>query len=129
MDINQSLSNCRKNCYRHNKEFFKTKVMKRMLQIGPENWTIRPLLTLDCSNKVICELKGMWINILKCDLNTKFPTLNDKKAEKQAKFSRRTVEEKRYYCNICGKAFDCNSKLKRHKSTLIHSNKFFNSLD
>ena len=57
----------------HNAKICNTKLYKRMQEIGPENWTIEPLLTFSCDKKTIYDFEREWIKLIKPDLNVLSP--------------------------------------------------------
>ena len=128
--LSKRLSEHKYDCHCYNKKIYEDKLLVWMFQVGVENWMIRPLLTLECSKEVIREFELVWINILKCDLNMISPIQDDKnEKDRVLRIEEKNVDEKKYFCNVCEKAFRSNWKLKRHKSTFKHSNKFFNTPD
>ena len=54
-------------------KFGKSKVFKRMIEVGLENWMIVPLLTLDCTKEEIRSFERKWCELLEADLNTYSP--------------------------------------------------------
>ena len=65
-----------------------TKLYKRMREVGPNNWFIRPLLTLEstmCSRDEIRVFERMWCKILNADLNTICPSRSDAERYQQNK--------------------------------------------
>ena len=57
----------------------KNKLYRRMREVGWENWVIRPLETMTCSEDEIRKLERMWFEELRSDLNSKLPIRFGKK--------------------------------------------------
>ena len=57
----------------------KSKVLKRMNEVGVENWKIVPLLTLDCTKEEIRSFERKWCELLEADLNTNSPITSKEK--------------------------------------------------
>ena len=107
-----------------------SKSYTRMMEIGLSNWTVRPLLTLECTQDVIRGFERMWCKILRSDLNTNSPIQDDKRErDRMVKFYKRNLAEKKCYCDVCDKAFPCNWGLNQHKDSLKHQYAYLNSLD
>ena len=69
--------------------FEDNKLYKRMREVGPENWIMRPLLSLEstmCSSDDIRKFEKMWCEITNADLNTLSPIRSA--AEKREKKDR-----------------------------------------
>ena len=130
MNLKSRFREHKRNCY-HQKFFVGNKLCDRMCQVGVENWTTRPLLTLECTKDVIRSFERMWCNILRCDLNMRIPLLNDngKNKERVARVVKRNIEEKKYFCEVCDKPFQSKWHLNQHRDTLKHQFTFLNSLD
>ena len=107
-----------------------SKFYKRLREVGPDNWCIKPLLVHTCSKKDIRHFENKWIEILNADLNEKSP-IQDDQTEKHriSKIRKRNIDEKKYYCDVCEKAFQSNSNLNQHRDSLKHQYAYLNSLD
>ena len=107
-----------------------TKLYKRMVETGPENWTIEPLLTFSCDKKTIFDFEREYINVVNTNLNVLSPVRegNEKNRESARKHYLNSLKTKRYYCNVCNKAFGCGVDLKKHLKSLKHSYTYMNSM-
>ena len=125
------------------------KLYKRMREVGLGNWIIKPLFVYTCGKDEIRRYEKKYCEILQPDLNTYSPlrTVDEKKEykkkynveyrqnnkevirQKKAEYHQENKKSKKYYCNICDKAFHHKGTLNRHKRTLKHQFAFFNSLD
>ena len=107
----------------------------RMVEVGIYNWKIVPLLVHICDQKAIRDFEKSWIGILNPDLNTYSPINttnkwnNGKGKEIKRKHHYDSIENKRYYCDICDKAFGYSTGLRSHLKTLKHSYAYMNSVD
>ena len=61
----------------------KSKVLKRMSEVGVENWKIVPLLTLECTRDEIRSLERKWCEVLEADLNTISPITSKEEARRE----------------------------------------------
>ena len=101
-----------------------------MKQVGLENWKIVPLFEKTCKKDEILKVEKKWIEILDADLNKKSPLIDDRRErDRVAIIYKRNIAEKKYYCEVCEKAFQTNWFLNQHKDSLIHNYAFLNSLD
>ena len=122
------LSCHRSNAYRPGNE--ENKFYKRMREVGPENWEIVPLLTLECSLKEIRALERGWSETLGADLNTHSPLMTAEEAnQRYAKYRARNREQKKFFCEVCATTCGSAVDLRKHNNTLKHQYAFLNSLD
>ena len=104
-----------------------------MREVGINNWKISPLFEKTCGKDEIRKFEKKWVEILDADLNTNLPV--NKSNEQKLKNVRtrrsrdRNLEEKKYFCEVCEKAFQSNWNLNQHKDSLTHQFTFLNSLD
>ena len=97
--------------HRHDAKRMNSKLYKRMRTVGIQRWKIRPLLTFACDQKTIREFEKTWVTALNADLNTHSPldeNSNVNKIKVREEHHRKSVESKRYYCDVCDKAFRCS---------------------
>ena len=109
-----------------------TRLYTRMREVGAKNWGITVLETNPlCDKKEIFILEKKWIEKLKPDLNVNFPVReNNEGSRKSARRHRlRSLEGKRYYCNVCDKIFAGNYYLQIHFNSLKHQRTYLNSVD
>ena len=107
-----------------------SRYLKRLAEVGSDNWVIKLLFVNTCSKKEIRQFEKKWIRILDADLNMISPILDDERYKHQMiKLRKRNLEEKKYYCEVCEKPFQCNWSLNRHFDTLKHQFTYLNSLD
>ena len=115
-----------------NEKFYGTsKLYVRMRQVGLEKWGITPLFEKTCKKDEIRKLEKKWVEFLDADLNMISPFLDDNVLERKrvAIIQKRNVNEKKYFCEFCEKAFQSNYLLTRHKDSLKHQYAYLNSLD
>ena len=129
------------------------KLYKRMNDVGLDAWKIIPLLVLNCSKEKIRHFEKKWMQILDADLNTysplrteeenkqrekeqkaKYYKQNSEKIRQQQKeynllYFEKNIQEKRFYCSTCDKAFRDNFNLNCHLDTLKHAYANLNSVD
>ena len=107
------------------------KLHTRMQEVGIYNWEIITLSEYICNEEEIRGYEKSWIELLNSDLNKNLPIRenNEKNRERARKHYFKSLEEKRYHCDVCEKAFGCSENLKRHFNTLKHSYAYLNSLD
>ena len=79
-----------------------------------------------CGQEEIRQCEKKWIGILDADLNMISPIQDDERDKYQ---NDKYLEEKKYYCEVCKKPFQCNWSLNRHFDSLKHQFTFLNSLD
>ena len=106
----------------------------KMAEVGIYNWEIVPLVIHQCDQKEIRTLEWSWVELLKPDLNTYSPldtdnkwNHNEKKEQKKEHYYK-NIKSKRYYCEICDKAWGSNDDLKKHFNSKKHKNKSFEQL-
>ena len=109
------------------------KLFARMREVGVENWTITALFQKTCTKDEIRRYEGRWVDILEADLNTFLPiNESDHQKSTNAKHRRhrmRNVVEKKYFCEVCEKAFQEKWSLTQHENSLKHQYAYLNSLD
>ena len=118
--------------HRHHSKVCGGRLYTRMREAGAKNWEIISLETVPlCDRKEILVLEGKYIEELKPDLNKNFPIKenNERNRERARKYYLKSLEEKRYYCRTCEKAFGTNKDLERHFSSLKHSHACMNFVD
>ena len=117
----------------HNTKILNTKLYKRMVEVGPKNWEVIPILSRICNRDTICKLEKKWIGILQTDLNSISPLTNRKNKEiikqKQADYYYKNIQDKIHHCTVCNKSFGCNYFLQEHFESLNHSYAYLNSLE
>ena len=104
----------------------------RMKGISVYSWKILPLVICVCDKKEIRTLERNWAELLKPDLNTFSPIDNkvtDAKKELDKKRYLESIESKRYYCEICDKAFGYLGNLKKHLKSSKHFYTYIYSVD
>ena len=113
----------------------KNKLYTRIKEVGVDNWGILPLLIHVCNQEEIREFERCWIALLSPDLNTYSPLDTNNKwdhiglKELKRKHYYDSIKSKRYYCDICDKAFGNITNLERHLKTLKHSYAYMDSVD
>ena len=106
-----------------------------MSEVGIYNWQILPFLIHICEKETIRDLEGKWVELLNADLNVRLPRdTNNKwndggKNEYKRSHYHSNIERKKYYCDVCDKAFGYNRDLKRHLKTSKHFWKYIYSVD
>ena len=118
-------------CHRHDTKRVNSKLYTRMREVGAENWQILPLVVCPCNHEEIRTFEQQWVEFLKPDLNTHSPldknsNINNIRATKERQ--RISLETKKYYCDVCDKAFRCLGDLKKHLNSEKHKNKNFEQL-
>ena len=127
--LSQRLSEHKADCKRreNNKN---VKLYKRMTEVGLENWKIVPLFEKTYSIDEIRKAEKKWADILEADLNTNSQlSKNVRNRIRTAELYERNITEKKYYCDVCEKAFQGNWFLNQHRDSLKHQFTFLNSLD
>ena len=89
------------------------------------------LFEKQCGKDEIRKCENKWVEILDANLNTISPFLenNEKNNERVVRTQKRNVDEKKYFCSFCEKAFQSNWHLNQHQDTLKHQFTYLNSLD
>ena len=103
-----------------------------MKEVGAKNWEIISLEVVPlCDKREILILEKKYIDELKPDLNKNFPIKenNEKYRERARKHYFKSLEEKRYHCNVCEKSCGSLENLKKHFNSLKHSYAYMNSVD
>ena len=123
--LSEHIHRCQQKFYRESKLHVRTQ------QVGVKEWKITPLFEKTCEKGEIQKFEKRWIEVLDSNLNTNTPILDDngKAIKTQEKSAKKAVDEKRFFCNVCEKAFQSNWNLNRHQNTLSHQFTFLNSLD
>ena len=116
--------------YHCQQKFYDSKLYVRMRQVGLDGWKISPLYEKTCTKDEIRKVEKKWIEILDADLNKNSPFSDDsRERERQMRLQNRYVDEKRFFCEVCEKAFQSGRKLSRHKDSLKYQFTSLNSLD
>ena len=107
------------------------KLYKRMTEVGLEEWKITPLFQNTCAKDEIRKFEKNWLEILDADLNTitPFSKYNVKNREIASIIKKRNVDEKKYFCDVCEKAFQSNWHLNQHKDSLKHQYAYLDTID
>ena len=107
-----------------------SKLYTRMREVGIYNWRILPLVVCPCDQDEIQTLERQWVEILNADLNVILPFKenNERNRERAKNHYYDSIESKRYFCNVCDKAFGKLCHLKTHFKTEKHKNKSFEQL-
>ena len=121
--------------HRYHAKVCNGKLYTRMQEVGIYNWEIIPLLTYSCDKKTIRGFEQQWVELLKSDLNMISSSDTGNKwnhiglNELKRKHYLNNIETKRYYCDVCNKAFYHSEALRRHLNTLKHSYAYMGSVD
>ena len=118
--------------YRHHSKTCGGRLYTRMKEAGAGNWEMISLEVVSlCDREEILILENKYIEELKPDLNKNLPVRKDNEGnrERAREHMIKSLEEKRYYCRTCEKAFHGAWHLKRHLNSLRHSYAYMNSLD
>ena len=95
-----------------------SKLYKRMREVGPNNWFMRPLLSLEstiCSSDDIRAFQRMWCEVVRSDLNAKCPSRLEAEYREKNKEVIGRKQAERYHQNkevICRKQAERNQQNK-----------------